>query len=294
MTALDATPELVMDTTDSTSDGGAGQGQLNGRPGPVRWLMRGLPSLGLFVLVLGVWEFACRALAIPHYLLPMPSAIAVAAWENAGVIWSALLVTLTETLIAFTVSLVAGVLLAVVLSSSRLLERAAYPYVILLQTMPAIAIAPLIIIWFGVTTTAVVIIAAIMAFFPVLTNTLIGLRSADHNLRELYMLLNASKLQTLLRLRLPSALPYVVTGIKLCGTMAVVGVIAGEYISGIGSGNAGLGFLITKTGIRLETAEMFAAGLATAVLGIIFNVLVTQISRLLLGKWHESELSESA
>ncbi|WP_191089908.1 ABC transporter permease [Nesterenkonia ebinurensis] len=231
---------------------------------------------------------------IPHYLVPMPSVIATAAWSEIGVVSSAFIVTLTTSLVAFTVSLISGVLVAILLSSSRIIERAVYPYVIVLQAMPSVAIAPLIIIWFGVSPTAVVIIATIMAFFPVLTNTLIGLRSTDKNLQELYKLLNASKFQSLVRLRLPAALPYIVTGIKLCGVMAVVGVIVGEYVSGIGSGNAGLGFLIIRFGIRLEVPEMFAAGLACAFLGIIFNFLVSKLSRLLLGKWHESEMTESS
>jgi NitT/TauT family transport system permease protein len=259
-----------------------------GRSAPVL-----LPIL-LAVLVLSLWQLACTLTQVPKFLVPSPIDVAQAAVSQFGLLSSAFLVTATEALIAFVSSVVIGVLGALLLSSHRIVELSAYPYAILLQTIPSVATAPLIIIWFGVTPLSVVIIATIMAFIPVLSNTLIGLRSADQRFSELFLLLSASRWQTLVRLRMPAALPYLVGGLRISSTLVVIGVIVAEYISGIGSGRAGLGFLITKSAIRLETPLLFAAGLTCALLGILFYALVQWIGRLLLSSWHESELTRDS
>ncbi|MFD6517681.1 ABC transporter permease [Rhodococcus sp. NPDC060176] len=255
-----------------------------------RWAPIIFPIL-LAVLVITVWQVVCTARDIPEFLFPAPSTVLGAAREHAGLITSAFVVTGTEAAIAFGASATVGIVGAFILSSNRVIELSAYPYAILLQTIPSIATAPLIIIWFGVNQTSVVIIATIMAFIPVLSNTLIGLRSADRRMVELFTLFNASKRQTLLRLCIPASLPYIVSGLRVSSTMSVIGAIVAEYISGIGSGRAGLGFLITKSASRFETPLLFAAGLACAALGIIFFQLVQLTGRLLLSSWHESEMS---
>ena len=263
------------------------------RPRTVSFLVRSAPVLlpaSLALVVVVAWQLVCVIGEIPAFLFPAPTDVFAAATTHAGLIASAFVVTASEALIAFAVSAVVGIVGAFLLSSHRVIELSAYPYAILLQTIPSVATAPLIIIWFGVTQTSVVIIATIMAFIPVLSNTLIGLRSADQRAVELFTLLNASKLQTLVRLRIPSSLPYIVGGLRISSTMAVIGVIVAEYISGIGSGRAGLGFLITKSATRFETPLLFAAGLACALLGILFFQVVQWLGRLLLASWHESEM----
>lgn len=259
----------------------------------INWAPIVFPLL-LAVLAITLWQVVCTVRGIPEYLFPAPSDVLDAATENAGLILSAFVITGTEAVVAFVVSAAVGILGAFLLSSHRIIELSAYPYAILLQTIPSIATAPLIIIWFGVTQTSVVIIATIMAFVPVLSNTLIGLRSADRRMVELFALLDASKWQTLVWLRIPASMPYIVGGLRVSSTMSVIGVIVAEYISGIGSGRAGLGFLITKSASRFETPLLFAAGLACAALGIVFFQIVQWFGRLLLSSWHESEMSSAA
>lgn len=260
--------------------------------GRARTILRdAVPSAVLFVVIVVVWQAVCVVFDVPTFVFPSPLDVAGAFVEHGALIFSASLVTLWEAVLAFAFSLVIGVSLAILLASARWIELSTYPYVIVLQTIPSVAIAPLIIIWFGVTTTSVVIIAVIMGFVPILSGMLSGLRSADKNLGDLFELLNAPRWEAMLRLRIPAALPYLVSGVRTGSTLVVIGVIVGEYISGIGSGNAGLGFVITKSAIRLETPTLFAAGIACAILGIAFYQAVKQISKLLLGRWHESEMT---
>ncbi|WP_320672799.1 ABC transporter permease [Patulibacter defluvii] len=255
-----------------------------------RGLRRALPPLLVLVVVLLAWQAITRWGDVPKYLVPAPTDVAAAARDNASDLLTSLLTTAREAVTAFVVSGALGILGAIALASSRTLERSVYPYAIVLQTIPVVATAPLIVIWFGASITSVVVIAAIMGFFPVLSSTLTGLRATDHRLTDLFALYDAGRWQTLWRLRVPAALPYVVSGLRVSSTLAVVGAIVGEYIAGIGNGEAGLGYAITQSAIRLETAYLFAAGIAASILGIAFFQLVNGLSRLLLGSWHESEL----
>jgi NitT/TauT family transport system permease protein len=250
-----------------------------------------LPPLLLLAAVLALWQAICDWGDVAPYVVPSPSDIWTAVREHRADLLTSLWTTTREAALAFAVSGVAGVAGAVALSSSRVVERSVYPYAILLQTIPIVATAPIIIIWFGATTTAVVVIASIMAFFPVLSNTLVGLRATDRRLEELFELYDAGRLQALARLRLPAALPYVVAGLRISSTLSVIGAIVGEYIAGIGGGEAGLGFAITQSAIRLETPYLFAAAITSSILGIAFFQLVKALSRRLLGSWHESELA---
>jgi NitT/TauT family transport system permease protein len=249
------------------------------------------PPLVLLLVVVVGWQLTCSFAKVPRFLFPAPSDLVVALAVNLPLLGRAFLATLFEVAIAFAISIAVGISGAILLSTSRVLERSAYPYVILLQTVPSVATAPLIIIWFGATLTSVVIIAVMMAFVPILVNTLIGLRSTDRKLSELFLLAKASRIQTLLRLRFPAALPYIVTGLRISSTLAVIGAIVAEYISGIGMGSpfAGLGFVIQRSAQRLDTPTLFVASLGCALLGIGFYQLVKASSRLLLGSWHESE-----
>ncbi|MFD1953490.1 ABC transporter permease [Paenibacillus thailandensis] len=253
-------------------------------------LKNALPPIVVFILFVGGWELIVRLLGIAPYILPKPSDIVTAAADN----WSNLMVsvgtTVTEAVIGFMASVVLGILLAILLAMNKLVEKSMYPYAIILQTIPIVAVAPIIVIWFGAGLNAIVIISFLISFFPILSNTLIGLNSTEQNMKNLFYLYNATKLQTIMRLRIPAALPYIVAGLKISCSMSVIGAIVGEYIAGIGGGKGGLGYAITIASTRLQTAYLFACGLSAAVLGIVFFLLINQLSKWLLSSWHESEM----
>jgi len=257
------------------------------------WMKKAAPPVAAFVLFVGLWEMICRLAGIKPYLLPKPTDIVRAASENAPNLWVSVYTTITEALLGFLLSIVLGVGFAIVLASSKLVERSVYPYAIIMQTIPIVAIAPIIVIWFGAGINAIVIIAFLIGFFPMLSNTLIGLNSTDHNMKNLFYLYNASPMQAMFRLRIPAALPYIVAGLKISCTLAVIGAIVGEYIAGIGGGKGGLGYAITVSASRLQTAYLFACGLSASLLGIAFYLLVNAFSKWLLSSWHESEMKSS-
>ncbi|WP_201002933.1 ABC transporter permease [Paenibacillus glycanilyticus] len=256
------------------------------------WKRIGPPSIA-FILFIGAWELFCRLSGLKPYLLPKPSDIVLAASENASNLWVSVYTTITEAVLGFLLSILLGVGFAILLASSKLIERSIYPYAIIMQTIPIVAIAPIIVIWFGAGMNAIIIIAFLIGFFPMLSNTLIGLNSTDHNMKNLFYLYNASPLQTMIRLRIPAALPYIVAGLKISCTLAVIGAIVGEYIAGIGGGNGGLGYAITVASSRLQTAYLFACGLSASLLGIAFFLLVNAFSKWMLSSWHESEMKSS-
>lgn len=249
-----------------------------------------MPPLIAFIVFIGGWELIVTLIGTPSYILPKPSDIVISAIDN----WSKLTVsvwtTIGEAVLGFLLSIILGVGGAVLLAISKLVEKSVYPYAIILQTIPIVAVAPIIVIWFGAGMNAIIIIAFLIAFFPMLSNTLIGLNSTDSNMKNLFFLYNANKLQTMWRLRLPAALPYIVAGLKISCTLAVIGAIVGEYIAGIGGGKGGLGYAITMASSRLDTPYLFACGLAASVLGIVFYLLVNAFSKWMLSSWHESEM----
>jgi NitT/TauT family transport system permease protein len=197
------------------------------------------------------------------------------------------------TVLAFVLAAVSGIALAILFSQSRILEMMLYPYAVVLQVTPVVAIAPLIIIWVGFEriNVALLILAWIVAFFPILANTTLGLRSTDHNLIDLFRLHGASKGQLLWRLKLPSALPFILSGMKTSGGLALIGTVVAEY--GAGSGTAtGLAWRIIEAGNRLQIPRMFAALILLAGLGIAIFYGLAFLEYLLLRKWHESALPE--
>jgi NitT/TauT family transport system permease protein len=244
-------------------------------------------ALGLFVL--GLWEFLVRVYAIPQFVLPGPTAIWNALIADFPSLMASLWTTLRITLFAFVLAAVSGVALAVLFSQSRILEMMLYPYAVVLQVTPVVAIAPLIVIWVGFEriNVALLILAWIVAFFPILANTTLGLRSTDHNLIDLFRLHGASKSQVLWRLKLPSALPYLLSGMKTSGGLALIGTVVAEY--GAGSGTAtGLAWRIIEAGNRLQIPRMFAALILLAGLGITIFYSLAFLEHLVLRKWHES------
>jgi NitT/TauT family transport system permease protein len=250
----------------------------------------------LFPLMLGIallalWEWTVTARAIPPYVLPAPSAIARALVENFSSLMQSLLSTLAVTLEGFLAALIAGVAAAILFSESRTAERALYPYAVALQVTPVVAIAPLILIWVGFdrVNMALVLIAALVAFFPVLSNTSLGLKSADFNLVDLMRLYGASRWQILWRVRLPTALPHLLGAMKIAGGLALIGAVVAEFVAGSGTAT-GLAWRIVEAGNRLEIATMFAALALLALLGIALFTTLSGLEYLLLRRWHESAL----
>ncbi|GGG69051.1 ABC transporter permease [Paenibacillus radicis (ex Gao et al. 2016)] len=256
----------------------------------LKLLKKVLPPLVVFVLFVGGWELIVRLYGIAPYILPKPSDIVTAAANNSTNLIASVSTTIIEALIGFAISVVLGIGVAILLALSKTVEKSVYPYAIILQTIPVVAIAPIIVIWFGAGINAIVIISFLISFFPILSNTLIGLNSTDQNMKNLFYLYNASKLQTIWKLRFPAALPYMMAGLKISCSSAVVGAIVGEYIAGIGGGQGGLGYGITVAATRLQTPYLFACGLAAAILGIVFFLIINLISNKLLKSWHESAM----
>lgn len=250
-----------------------------------------LSSLVVFVIFIAGWEGLVSLIGVPPYILPKPSDVVMSAVQNWSNLLASIKTTVFESVIGFLISVVLGMGVAVTLAMSKMVEKSVYPYAILLQTIPIVAVAPIIVIWFGAGMNAIVIIVFLISFFPILSNTLIGLNSTDQNMKNLFYLYNASKLQTMLRLRIPAALPYIVAGLKISCSLAVVGAITGEYIAGIGGGAGGLGYAITVAATRLQTPYLFACALSAALLGISFFLIISFLSKRLLSSWHESEMN---
>jgi len=200
-------------------------------------------------------------------------------------------ITLRITLMAFVIALATGVALAVLSVQSRLVEISIFPYAVILQVTPVVAIAPLILIWVGVEhiDRALLILATIVAFFPILSNTTLGLKSVDHNLRDLFQLYGATRWQRLRLLQMPAALPYLLGGMKISGGLALIGAVVAEFVAGSGTG-AGLAWRIVESANRLNIPRMFAALLLLSALGITIFLLLAGLEKLLLGRWHESAM----
>lgn len=249
--------------------------------------------VALGVAVLALWQLLVGYYQVPVFVLPAPSDIANAFVTDFSTLMAALWTTLRIVVIAFVLAVVSGVLLAVLFSQSRIIEYALYPYAVILQVTPIVAIAPLIIIWvhYENIDLALLILAWIVAFFPILANTTLGLRSADFNLIDLFKLYGASRWQILWRLQLPSALPYLLGAMKVSGGLALIGSVVAEFAAGSGTAT-GLGWTITEAGNRLHIATMFAALAILAVLGVAIFAVLSGLEWLLLHRWHESALKK--
>ena len=242
--------------------------------------------------MLVLWEGLVRAMAIPPYILPGPILVAKTLVSDWGTLWPALIVTLTITLQALLAAVVVGVLLALLFSLSRWIELSLFPYAIILQVTPIVAIAPLIIAWVDDVDVSLLICAWLVAFFPILSNTVLGLRSVDRNLLDLFELYGASRWRTLLDLRLPAALPYFLGGLRISGGLALIGAVVAEFVAGSGGRESGLAYRILESGYQLKIPRMFAALVLISAAGIAIYLLLSLISHLLLRRWHESALKE--
>ena len=244
-------------------------------------------ATGLATLI--AWEALVRMRGIPPYILPTPSLIAKTLWSNLDSLLVSWLYTIKITFGALLLALTGGVLLASAFALSRALELALFPFAIALQVTPIVAIAPLILIYVDSTTAALLICAFIVAFFPVLSNTLIGLRSADPNLQDLLTLYGATRWQRLRWLLAPSALPYLIAGLKISGGLALIGSVVAEFAAGAAGRETGLASRILEASFRTEIPKMYAALTLVALTGVAIYLASNALSRLLLGRWHPSE-----
>ena len=243
----------------------------------------------MLALGLVVWELAVRISGIPPYVLPAPGLILQTLAADWGLLARSLLVTLITTFEGFLLAAAGGVGLAVLFNQSRLVEYSLYPYAVILQVTPIVAVAPLLLIYLP-QQAAVLACAWIVAFFPVLANTTLGLHSVDRNLTDLFSLYGASRGQMLWRLKLPSALPYILGGLRIAGGLSLIGAVVAEIAAGSAGAGSGLAYRIAESGYRLNIPRMFAALLLLSVAGIVIFYLFTLINYLALRHWHESAL----
>jgi NitT/TauT family transport system permease protein len=249
-------------------------------------LRMALPALMLAVVIVG-WDLLVRVKDIPPYVLPGPRLVAATLVRDWPVLGASLLVTLTTTVQGLALAVIGGIGLAILFNQSRVLEYSLYPYAVILQVTPVVAIAPLLLIYLP-QHGAVLACAWIVAFFPVLANTTLGLRSVDHNLVSLFELYGASRLQVLLYLKLPAALPYMLAGLRIAGGLALIGAVVAELAAGSAGAGSGLAFRIAEAGYRLNIPRLFAALLLLSVTGIVIFFALTLLSHLVLQRWHES------
>jgi NitT/TauT family transport system permease protein len=243
-----------------------------------------------FAAFIALWQWYVVAYQVPRYILPAPTEVAATMVGDWPILSSALAVTLTITFAALAAALVGGVALAILFIQSRWLELAFYPYAVVLQVTPIVAIAPLIIIYAPSTESVLLICAFIVAFFPILSNMTQGLKSTDHNLLNLFELYGASRWQSLLHLRIPAALPYFATGLRIGGGLALIGSVVAEFAAGSAGAQSGLAFRILEAGRRLNVPRLFAALLLITLTGLAIFALTSLVSHLLLRRWHESAI----
>lgn len=244
-------------------------------------------AFGAFVVL---WQWYVTAYQVPRYILPAPTEVAATMVGDWPILSSALAVTLTITFAALAAALVGGVALAILFIQSRWLELAFYPYAVVLQVTPIVAIAPLIIIYAPSTESVLLICAFIVAFFPILSNVTQGLKSTDHNLLNLFELYGASRWQSLLHLRIPASLPYFATGLRIGGGLALIGSVVAEFAAGSAGAQSGLAFRILEAGRRLNVPRLFAALILITLTGLAIFALTSLVSHLLLRRWHESAI----
>lgn len=247
------------------------------------------PPIATGLVLLAVWEGACRFFAIPVFLFPAPSVIAATFATDWPALLHALLSTMEVTFAAFGLAVVIGVLTAFLFVQSRAIERSLFPYAVMLQVTPVVAIAPLIIILVKNTQIALVLCATLVALFPIISNTTLGLRTIDPGLRNLFAINKASGLQTLFRLRIPSALPYFFAGLRISSGLALIGAVVAEFVAGTGGRSAGLAYEILQSGFELNIPRMFAALFLITAAGIVLFLAMAGLSRWALGSWHDSE-----
>jgi NitT/TauT family transport system permease protein len=255
-------------------------------------LQRFLPLFAGLVF-LGTWEAAIRAYQVSKFILPPPSLIITTLWLQRDTLLKALVFTATISVSAFALAIISGVTLGVLLTQNRTIEKTFWPYAVAMQVTPVVAIAPLIIIWVGLDRVwlALLILAWLVAFFPMLSNTAIGMKSADHGLRNVFDLYGASRWKRFRYLQLPSALPFILAGARISSGLSVIGAVVAEFVAGSGSAT-GLAYTIVESGTMLNIPRMFAALMMLSLFGLTIWYVTSSLQTLLLRRWHESELKQ--
>jgi NitT/TauT family transport system permease protein len=253
-----------------------------------RVLRIGLPIMTLAAIVVA-WDLVVRFFSIPPYVLPGPVLVLSTLFADRDLLWHSLLVTLTITVEGFALAAIGGIVLAIAFNQWRLVEYSFYPYAVILQVTPVVAVAPLLLIYLP-QPLAVLACAWIVAFFPVLANTTLGLNSVDHNLIALFELYKASRWQTLCQLKLPAALPQMLAGLRIAGGLALIGAVVAEIAAGSAGAGSGLAYRIAESGYRLNIPRMFAALLLLSLAGVAIFFALSLLSHLALRRWHESAI----
>jgi len=243
------------------------------------------------VVLIGAWQWLVVALELKPYLVPSPVLMMQTLITNFGALLGSLAVTLKVTVLAFVVAVVVGVTVSFLFVQSRLIEQTLFPYAILLQVTPIVAVAPLIIIWIKNPTAAMVVCAALVALFPIIANTTLGLRSVDADLQAYFKMNGATRWQTLRRLRVPSALPYFFGGLRISSGLALIGAVVAEFVAGTGGTGAGLAYQVLQAGFMLDIPRMFAALLLISLTGVLLFVVMAWLTKRYIGRWHASETS---
>ena len=248
-----------------------------------------LPSL-VMVLTILAWHFYVTLNNVPHYVLPGPLLVGQSIIDDWGLLWPAMLTTSRLTVLALILAILGGVALAVAFTQSKWAEMSFFPYAVILQVTPVIAIAPLLQIYMDSAFAAALTCAWIVAFFPILSNTTIGLKSADHNLQDLFTIYGATRWQRLRYLSAPSALPYFLGGLKIAGGLALIGAVVAEFVIGRAGTGLGLASTLLEASYRFNFGRLYAALILISAMGVVIFAITSLISHLLLRKWHESAL----
>ena len=244
----------------------------------------------MVILAIAAWQAHITFNQVPRYIMPAPLDVVTALWTDWGTLAPSLLVTLRITFMALGIALLGGVGLAIVLVQSKWIELALFPFAVILQVTPMIAIAPLLIIYMPDTQSALLTCAFVVAFFPILSNMVAGLKSVDHNLLNLFELYGASRWQTLIHLKLPSSLPYFAAGLRIGGGLSLIAAVVAEFAAGSAGKGSGLAFRLLESGYRLNYPRLYAALLLLMGTGVAIFALTSLISWLLLHRWHESAI----
>jgi NitT/TauT family transport system permease protein len=263
---------------------------LERRAAATRRIARIAAPVGVALLVVIAWQGLVTAYDVQWYIVPSPLAVLRALIEDWGLFWHSLLVTLKVTLSAFALAVVLGTLIAFLFAQSRWLELALFPYAVILQVTPIVAVAPLIIIWVRDTQLALVICATIVAIFPMISNTTLGLRSVDPGLMNLMRMYKAGRWAVLWRLRVPSAAPYFFGALRISSGLALIGAVVAEFVAGTGAAGAGLAYQVLQAGLQLNVPRLFAALIVLTLTGVALFAVMVWVSKAALRNWHESEL----
>lgn len=253
-----------------------------------RWVL----PLAIMILAIWFWDRICVWNEIPKYILPRPGVVVQTLYDDAGLLFSSLLVTLRITFLSLLLAVIGGVGLAVLFAQSKWVEMSFFPFAIVLQVTPIVAIFPLINIYVNNQTVKLLLCAWIVAFFPILSNTTLGLNSVDRNLRDMFKLNGATRWQQLRYLRLPAAMPYFLGGLKIAGGLSLIGAVVAEFVAGAQGQSSGLASRIIEAGYRLNAPRLFAALILISLTGILIFLVLSLVSHLILRRWHESALKQ--